>query len=94
MKPTTSETVFSLTALAHAVGLATWEVRELESAGFGAPRDRRWNGREDVYTEHGVELLVQELHARGDDARALALREAWTARVVAEEPWYQRGQMA
>lgn len=90
--------VMSASAVALVLDLHTWEVSELEPEGFGAPRDRGWNGREDVYTEHGIELLVAELHARGEDTRAVALREAWLD-VVSPAPrtpaelWYQKGPM-
>lgn len=89
--------VLTASAVARALDLHTWEVRELEPEGSGAPRDRRWNGCEDTYTEHGIELLVAALHERGEDARAVTLRALWMERVVGAEqpaPWYRKGAMA
>lgn len=78
----------SRTRMARLVGVPTWALIELEPEGFGAPRDRRWNGVDDVYTLPGAWRMSGVLEAAGVNVEAL--KEALDELERRGKEWWQR----
>jgi hypothetical protein len=103
MNPATDNTLlFSAADVATSIGAQIYDLRSLEPAGFGSPghwRVLKTGGV--VYTERGVELLIEELARLNREEHAAALhallaqersRHAVPSRALAE-PWFKQGQM-